>query len=266
MGTLLLEKHFKQIGARVVLNEIKPRSLQRAGIDILSDKAGEYYEIRLAPDQPVQYEAVDLQPRLRHLLLLARYENGRKDKFLCGHDERHWFVCGVPDRWGIASVVQAMQALQPLEVSVEAQRTIKRPQARLSRRNKVFVRQGEWFFLPEAELVVDERLIHRSEPIMRSSGGKPHYCQQLYRMGGEQVMVCRAYRQGISMSEYRRLLESRPEMAKLNWRAMRRGAAAFVRGRISHPDHKTIVLPFWHRVLMNTENEAPGFSHVAFLD
>ena len=47
---------------------------------------------------------------------------------------------------------------------------------------------------------------------------------------------------------------------------MRRNAAVYVRGRISHPDHKTIILDGWHRVLMNTENEAPGNRHVVFLD
>jgi hypothetical protein len=31
---------------------------------------------------------------MRHLLLMAR--SWTKDKFLCGHDERHWFVCAVP--------------------------------------------------------------------------------------------------------------------------------------------------------------------------
>lgn len=47
---------------------------------------------------------------------------------------------------------------------------------------------------------------------------------------------------------------------------MRRNAAVYVRGHISHPDHKTIRLDEWRRVLMNTENEAPGLCRVVFLD
>ena len=50
------------------------------------------------------------------------------------------------------------------------------------------------------------------------------------------------------------------------WRVMRRNPQVYVKGRISHADHKTIVLPGWHRVLMNTENQAAAMSHVAFLD
>jgi hypothetical protein len=47
---------------------------------------------------------------------------------------------------------------------------------------------------------------------------------------------------------------------------MMRNAAVYVRGRIWHPDHKTVVLRCWHRVLMNTEHMAPGRSNVTFLD
>jgi hypothetical protein len=47
---------------------------------------------------------------------------------------------------------------------------------------------------------------------------------------------------------------------------MRRNAAVYVRGRISHPDHKAVVLDDWHRVLMNTEHEAPASRNVVFLD
>jgi hypothetical protein len=42
--------------------------------------------------------------------------------------------------------------------------------------------------------------------------------------------------------------------------------AVFVRGRIRHADHVTVVLDTWHRVFMNTESEANAMRHVAFLD
>jgi hypothetical protein len=47
---------------------------------------------------------------------------------------------------------------------------------------------------------------------------------------------------------------------------MRRNAAVYVRGRVWHADHKTVVLNVWHRVSMNTEFLAPGARHVVFLD
>ena len=46
----------------------------------------------------------------------------------------------------------------------------------------------------------------------------------------------------------------------------RRNAAVYVRGRVWHPDHKTIVLNEWHRVMMNTEGQALGGRTVVFLD
>lgn len=47
---------------------------------------------------------------------------------------------------------------------------------------------------------------------------------------------------------------------------MRRDAAVYVKGRVSHADHATITLDGWHQVVMNTENEAAAMRHVAFLD
>src|SRR5256885_7205432 len=37
---------------------------------------------------------------------------------------------------------------------------------------------------------------------------------------------------------------------------MKRDATVYVRGKMSHPDHKTVTLIGWHRVLMNTENRS----------
>ena len=45
-----------------------------------------------------------------------------------------------------------------------------------------------------------------------------------------------------------------------------RDATVHVRGAVSHPDHATITLAGWHRVRMNTENEAAAMRHVAFYD
>jgi hypothetical protein len=265
MDIELLRTKFGRIGARIYVTHVAGRSRRGAGIDIRDDKTGEYFDIRLGADDSVDYEVIDLRPNIRHLLLLARRANS-KEKYLCGHDERHWFVCAVPERQGLTSVVAAMEALQPLEVRALAERTIRRAKDRLRRHNEAFIRQGEWFFIPDTHVRVNERLAHRNEPISRGSGSKPHMCQFLYRHGGEAVMVCSRYSTGVRLEQYQQIVQAQPSATQWNWRSMQRNAAVYVRGRISHPDHKTIVLDGWHRVLMNTENEAPGSRHVVFLD
>ena len=263
METLLLETMFGRMGARLKIREAVGRR-HPAGIDIRSDQRGEYFDIRVETGDRVEYEVVDVRPSLRHLLLMSR-RNNRKQKFLCGHDERHWFVCAVPGD-SVTNVVNAMEALQPPEVRGAITQKVKRHKNRLRRRNEAFVRQGEWFFIPAPELVVNPKLVLRNEPISRGGGSKSHMCQFLYRTGGELVYVCRHYPQGLTAREHASLLASNATAKNWNWMRMNRNAAAYVCGRVSHPDHKTVVLDGWHRVLMNTEHQAPGAKAVVFLD
>ena len=263
MESKLLETMFGRMGARVAIRgTINERD--RAGINIRSDEHGEYFDIRVRPNEEVEYEVVDIQPRLKHLLLMARREHS-KNKFLCGHDERHWFVCAVPGG-SVTNVVKAMEALQPEEVRTAVRRRVKRIKNRLRRRNEAFVRQGEWFFIPAPELVVNPKLVRRDEPISRGNGGKSHTCQFLFRTGGELVYVCGIRPLGLKEVQLNALFRSDPEARYWGWNQRWRDPLVYVRGRVSHPDHKTIVLDGWHRVLMNTENLAPGASRVVFLD
>src|SRR5215470_8840734 len=162
MESQLLETMFGRMGARVKLREAISRRAP-AGIDIRSDKRGEYFDIGVEPNDRVKYEVIDIRPDMRHLLLMGRRDNG-KQKFLCGHDERHWFVCAVPGN-SVTNVVNAMEALQPAEVRGAVSQKVKRHKDRLRRRNEAFVRQGEWFFIPAPELVVKPKLVLRDEPI-----------------------------------------------------------------------------------------------------
>ena len=135
--------------------------------------------------------------------------------------------------------------------------------ARYTRRNRAFIRQGEWFFVPAPDLRVDPKRILRHEPIRRGAG-KPHFCQELYRTGGERVYVRFDYPNGLTHEKY---LELTPEVRKRHrWQIMQRDAVVFVRGYVRHPDHATIWLDEWHRVLMNEETKARAMRHVAFLD
>ena len=111
MDTELLSKKFGQMGARVDVVPMAPDIFRRdrGGIDIKVDAKGEYFDIRLEASDKVDYEVIDIRPDLRHLLLMARRERS-KQKFLCGHDERHWFVCAVPGET-VSNVVNAIHTV-----------------------------------------------------------------------------------------------------------------------------------------------------------
>jgi hypothetical protein len=78
------------------------------------------------------------EPKQRHLLLLVRKaaDKPRLDRFLCGHDEREWFVAAVPGR--ASSVRQAMDALQPEAVRVALASQRVSSEKRYRRKNRAF--------------------------------------------------------------------------------------------------------------------------------
>jgi len=268
MDSTLLIKKFTRIGARL---KVTDRSAQRAlsagavSLDVLTDRRGEYFEIERQPYVENEVVVLDVQPTDRHLLLLVR-EAVEKSKFLCGHDERHWFVAGIPEAAPVGTVRQAKEALKPAEV-VSAQTNKRlRAEAWNRRKNAAFVRQGEWFFLPTPKLVVDEKVVLRWEPLSRGGGSKPHWSEFMYRTGGEFVYVCSRHPNGVDEARYKSILAGKPKARVWGWRTMRRSPGVYVRGRVRHRDHATINLQGWHRVVMNTEGQSRAMRKVAFLD
>jgi hypothetical protein len=268
MDRTTLEDKFARIGARLKVADRPSRRGRTAApvsLDVQADRRGEFFEVARQPGAGAEVDVLDVQPGDRHLLLLVR-EKGGKHKFLCGHDERHWFVAAIPESTPVGTVRQAKEALKPAEVrAAQAFHRVKAP-ARNRRKNAAFVRQGEWFFLPAPGLVVDEKLVLRDEPLTRGNGGKPHRAEFCYRTGGETVYVCPRHRNGVTQGQYERLLARNPKAKGWGWRAMRRNPGVYVRGRILHADHRTVVLHGWHRVLMNTEGQAQAMRNGAFLD
>src|SRR5262245_12100906 len=134
MSSEMLERRFAAVGARVKVREGRLWRGGRLQIDVLTDARGEYFELRLpSGERRVELEVVDVQPRDQHLLLLARMD-GEKSKFLCGYDERHWFVAAVPEAArGVTGVATAKAALQPEAVREQVERT--RPKNPFRRRN-----------------------------------------------------------------------------------------------------------------------------------
>src|SRR5579871_5074196 len=208
MNAIQLESKFAAMGARLKVREIPSRwrqgdrswiEPQDFAMDLRRDGNGQFFELRVPTHLSESLEICVMQtlPEEHHLLLAVRntLEKKHLDRFLCGHDEREWFVAAVPG--GASSVRQAMDALQPQSVREALSRNQVSSRKRYSRKNRAFRRQGEWFFVPEASFVVDEKLILRDEPLRRG-GGKPHRVDQLYRTGGETVYVTKRFPNGLT--------------------------------------------------------------------
>ncbi|MGI9516110.1 MAG: hypothetical protein ACR2NP_03615 [Pirellulaceae bacterium] len=268
MDTALLTGKFTRIGARLKVVD-RPASRfnnpdNRLVFDIASDRRGEYFEITRPGGVDPSVEPLDVQPAVQHLLLLVR-ELDEKSKYLCGMDERHWFVAAVPESAPVGTVRQAWEALKPREVrNAQAVRKVS-GKARHRRKNAAFRRQGEWFFLPVVNMTVPDELVLHNEPLRRS-GGKAHWAQYCYRTGGESVYVCSRYPNGVVADQYHKILSGNGRAKNWGWVSMRRNPGVYVCGRIRHPDHATVNLHGWHQVIMNTESQSRAMRHVAFLD
>jgi hypothetical protein len=230
-------------------------------VDVQHDNFGEFFDLRCGAD--VQIEIPDCVADDRHLLLVAyRGGWGPTGTYLCGRDERSWFVAAIPETANARDVQSAKDALKPPEVW-DAMRKFQVPMERRDqRRTAAFVRQGEWFFIPCPGMTVVGSPVLRNEPIRRGVG-KAHMCQFLHQVKGTPVWVNESYPNGLTRQEIDQLSDVEKEMS---WQRMMRGAQVFVRGAIRHPDHKTIHLAIWHQVVMNTETQARAMQHMAFLD
>ena len=266
MNTLTIESQFARMGARVkVVHQNENRMASGLALDVRRDGDGEFFEVCLpSATQPApQLVVLQTDRHDRHLLLLAKSADGRKDRFLCGHDEREWFVAAVPG--AVSTVAEAKESLMPAEVRAGQDRAGLNADQHQRRRNEAFIRQGEWFFVPAPHLTVDVKRIRRNEPIRRS-GGKAHIVEEIFRSGGEAIYYSKANRRVLTVPQYRKLLLQKPQAVKEDWRIMQREMAVYGRGTVRHPDHRTITLQGWHSILMDTESTPPLMKNVAFLD
>jgi len=286
MNADTLERKFEKMGAKVELFEDKigrariartretaknPRAiLQDIGagfppkLDIVKKGRAEVFVIDTY-DQDIDVEILDIKPKERHLLLMLKnnitHENS---KYLCGHDERHWFVAAIPEAASAKNVPDAMDALKPEVVKEALKRAGVKAKRRNKRKNEAYIRQGEWFFIPAKDLEVDKFLIHKNEPIVRAGGGKPHICEEVYRTGGEVVYTRGGMVQ--NESEHKAYQKANPDETNKPWNRMVRDATVYARGYVKHPDHSTTYLDGWHKVEPNTENKARAREFMAFLD
>ncbi len=264
VGSLI--RGFRRIGADVdVLPMLRRARRAPLAIDVVGSGRREKFEVEVNVD--AQARVVDVDAELRHLLIHSTLpDDAAAFKYLCGHDERHWFVAGVPNDPGVSGVRSAMEALKPRAVQLAQQAAALDGRERLRRRNRAFVRQGEWFFVPCPELEVDPRTIRRNEPLQRSFRNKPHWAQEACRMGGTAVMVSDLEPGGLTLEQYRVRITQSNTARNARWRPMMRDPKLYVRGCVRHTDHATIELEGWHRVFMNEEARAPSSTGVVFLD
>jgi hypothetical protein len=257
-------RHFESIGARVRFQALEAPRHRRVRvpdhaltIDLAKDRHGSYFVIALARSAP-ELLVLQKERRERHLLLMSR--NGHR--FLCGHDERDWFVAELSER--VSTVRAAKRALMPPAVREAAGRLS--PAATERRRNALFVRQGEWFFVP-TDREFPQEIIHMHEPLQRAPGSKPHVCEELCREGGRLVYI--AGGRAFTPEQYAAHLRADKDgrFRRLRKEERMRNPEVYVRGSVRHPDHATVRLETWHRVYVSNEVQAgaPG-SSVAFLD
>ena len=214
-------------------------------------------------EEAISVDILQAVPRERHLLLMVRKPGEPIDRFLCGHDEREWFVAAVPG--AVSTVNDAKESLKPERVrSAQASAGLD-SKKRNQRKNKAFRRQGEWFFVPAEPPVLDKDLILRNEPIARS-GGKPHMVEMLLRTGGQKVYQAYQHPHPLTSEQRAKLIRRNPKARGWNWEERQINARVYAKGSVRHNDHRTIVLHEWHEVLMNTENQSRTMRNVAFID
>lgn len=208
-----LRAAFDSIGAAVEFDTL-PAAFE---IDVAQRDHRESYVLRYPLNDTIDAKALDVKPHLRHLVLdVTGYWLPISGRYLCGHDEFHWFVAQLPFHRRTATVRGAMEMLKPLAV-LRAQKRLGFKHGRHRRKTAAYVRQGEWFFLPRPKMHVEESLCERNSQLVRF-GGKPHQVEWLFRSADEDF--------------------------------------TFVRGKVAHPDHATLNLEAWHRVEQNAERES----------
>ncbi len=150
---------------------------------------------------------------------VERRTDGALRRFLCGMDESHLFIAQFRDG---ETVSEAHASLRPFEVDRAERRAPGRT-----------VRQGEWFFIPleagereglNAYIRGSKRAILYRAPV--GPGQKPHIADHV---------VIRGERTGWS-----------------RWRPAEI-VRVYARGSVRHPDHQSLHLDEWRRVVRNQE-------------
>jgi hypothetical protein len=161
----------------------------------------------------------------KNFIYIRRETPEAKRHFLLGLDERQLFMAQLPRP--VSTVKQAHDSLKSPTVILAEGKQLGRT-----------YRQGEWFFLnltPEEQVELDKYLksslavTHEKANIGQFAGrrgGKPHLVDELVRLPAQ------------------RLEHGFP---------VRQREDIFVRGAVRHPDHETLKIGQWRKVILNNE-------------
>lgn len=282
----LIKKKFEQIGTKVNFSSFEKSRNRRTenpsiplSIDVNIVKENEEFEIKYDETANFELSVLDLQPKDKHLLLMLKEpildKTGNiigesKIKLLCGHDERHYFSCGIPESASVSTVTEAKKALLPPEY-IKAHKKKGKPKSLLKRKNEIGFRQGEWLFVKDDDFKPENPInIKYNEPISRGGGSKSHICEEVYAFGGEKVYVHPKWApNGVTEGELNMLrerIQKEGVRGRIDFQVRTRDAKVYAKGFVRHSDHKTIVLKGWHRVYMNTESQSKASKFSVFLD
>ncbi|MFO0947468.1 MAG: hypothetical protein U1D30_16285, partial [Planctomycetota bacterium] len=97
----VIEQAFDAIGAQTEIRTGIRRGIRNEGgafrIDVRRRAAKEFFQLTILRSESIHVSAIDVRPKERHLVLDVGAVPGFSDgRFLCGHDERHWFVASLP--------------------------------------------------------------------------------------------------------------------------------------------------------------------------
>ncbi|QGJ69371.1 Hypothetical protein PBC10988_10520 [Planctomycetales bacterium 10988] len=178
-----IQEAFEAIGAEL----FEEKRGNRFEIDIESRSNQELYRLRYPQFDDLYLEAMDVKPRDRHLVLdVAGTNLPISGRFLCGHDERHWFVAALPFHRKTTTVRGAMEALKPELVRREQKRKgVKHRRNR--RKTAAYHRQGEWFFLPRPKMNANGAEVQGG--VLVRGQGKPHRVEWIYHAPGGETFV-----------------------------------------------------------------------------
>ena len=232
-----------------------------------ADRNGEFFEVARSPGTNPEVAVLDVQAPTGTCSFWSE-RAARSRKFLCGHDERHWFVAAIPESAPVGTVLQAKEALKPPDVRVAQAREGLGAKSRNRRKNTAYLRQGEWFFLP-----VQRHACRREDSCCttsRSSGGTAG--SRIGSNSATEPAVRRStsaggIRGGVSLKEYQRILSANPEAKCMGLadHAAEHAVSTPAEGFATTTTRRSCSRG-WHAVLMNTEGQAKAMESVVFLD
>jgi hypothetical protein len=163
-----LQQTFSEIGA-VLAHQTFGHGFQ---IGIVNHSQREAYQLQHPSNDELSVEVMDTNPHLQHLVLdVTGWRLPIAGRYLCGHDESHWFVAGLEFGRQTAKVRGAMESLKPEIVRREQRRKgVKNLQHR--RQTAAYIRQGEWFFLPRPKMPVADVLVELDGQLARHGGNR----------------------------------------------------------------------------------------------